>query len=258
MKSLKLLLLVICCFGVTHVSAQNPKLIEADLLKSFKQINTWSDDTEMTANESLWKAKKIVGEKLMHYTSDIPSTISYPFNLLKKEGVDINTSKDGFFRIYSWDTWTGGTMHFFENVFQYKLGNKTYSILDTAKQEGDSCPWYRKVYQLKNNNKTYYLAVNVFIGSTIIYGGAIEIIEIKDRKMVNVNLIKTSHGLNSELSYECDLSKSSGELPSSDYPNIRYNELTKTIFIPFVESNYAVTNKFITYKFTGQYFEKVK
>jgi hypothetical protein len=81
---LKRCLLIIGCLVSANLFAQTPKAIEADLLKSFKQINEWSIDTGMNANESLWKAKKKVGEKLYHYASQYPATIAYPFNLLKK------------------------------------------------------------------------------------------------------------------------------------------------------------------------------
>ncbi|MHB8206355.1 hypothetical protein [Mucilaginibacter sp.] len=255
---LKICLLIVGCFIGVGAFAQTAKAIEADLLKSFKQINEWSIDTGINANESLWKAKKTVGEKLYHYTSQYPATITYPFNLLKKEHVAINSSRDGLFRIYSWDTWTGGTMHFFESVFQYKSGATTYATLDTEKQEGDNRPLYNKVYQFRNNNKTYYLAVYEDIGSTIIFGGGIQIFAIEKGELKNIKIIKTHMGLNSELSYDCDLSKSIKTWATMTYPSIHYDELTKTIFIPLVQDNDAVTHRFITYKFTGQYFEKVK
>jgi hypothetical protein len=41
-------------------------------------------------------------------------------------------------------------------------------------------------------------------------------------------------------------------------PRPYFDEKTNTIYLPLVDSNNQMTNKFILYKFTGQYFERVK
>jgi hypothetical protein len=238
-------LLFICfsCVSIV-VFGQTPKAVEADLLKLFKKINYSSQSNE--------KANEDFGKKLKFYTEKYPSTINQDFGHLKEEHLDISTSDDGFFRIYSWDTWTGGTMHFFESVLQYRSGNRTVSVLDTPKKEGDNRPNYNKLYSFKTNGKTYYLATCLAIGSTRDLGEGIQIFAIENGKLnYAVKLIKTKTGLHSEVSCEY-YSNSEG----SD--NIYFDVNSKAIKIPLITGHNKIPHKFITYKFTGKYFEKVK
>jgi hypothetical protein len=247
--------LVFFCLITLDAGAQSSQQIEADLLRSFKKINAWGYDSKMDVQDSLWHAKKIVGEKLYNYAIKYPSTITYNFSRLKKEHVDINTSDDGLFRIYSWDTWTGGTMHWFENVFQYRVSNKTYAVLDTPRSEGDVRPSYNGLYTLKANGHVYYLALNTFIGSTIDVGGSIQVFDIENGKLNDsVRLIRTAAGLHSHLNFEFYLDKSKESL----WPSITYDTQKQIISIPLIDANGAATTKHILYKFTGQYFERVK
>ncbi|WP_428330514.1 hypothetical protein [Mucilaginibacter sp.] len=246
MKTFKLLL-ILSCFVPFLSIAQNPKSVELDLLKAFKKIDYANSDNS-ESNDAFAK-------KLCDYTRKYPFTISQPFNLLKAEHLDVLSSSDGLFRIYSWDTWTGGTMHFFENVFQYKLAAKTFSILDTPKQEGDSRPNYHTIYKFKVGDKTYYLCVYLTIGSSKDAGQGIQIFTI-DRGKLNedTKIIKTKTGLHSQLYYDYDFFS---VVDWKVRPTIYFDEKLKTIFIPYVESSGKVTHKYITYKFIGPYFEKV-
>ena len=71
----------------------------------------------------------------MKYTKNA-STLDYKFSGLQ-ESMYIATSEDGNFRIYSWDTEDGGSMHRFSRVYQYRTaGGKVYSKAD-ALPEGD-------------------------------------------------------------------------------------------------------------------------
>jgi hypothetical protein len=251
MKSLKYLITVFISSMAIPAFAQTPQQIEEDLVKAFKKIDpAYEDNTN--ANDRFAK-------KLYNYTANDTITITYPFVALKRAHVDVNTSDDGLFRIYSWDTWTGGTAHSFESVFQYLDGNKTYAILDTPKEEGDVRPWYNKLYTLKTAANTYYLALNTSIGSTKDLGGSIQIFDIENGKLNDsVKLIKTKTGLHSNLGFYCDFSKSAGKLTPETYPSIKYDPATQTIYFPLILENGAATTKFILYRFTGQYFERVK
>ena len=137
MNTPKLFTLLSCCFISTNIFAQTPKAIEDDLYKSFAKIDYKSEDNT--------KANDVFGKKLKLYAEKYPFTIDQKFESLKKEHLDISTSSDGLFRIYSWDTWNGGTTHYFESVFQYKSGGKTIAVLDTPKGDGDIRPNYQKV-----------------------------------------------------------------------------------------------------------------
>jgi len=246
---LKTYLLICSCLFSVVAFAQTPKAIEADLLASFKKIHYFRDKNDY---EGVGKADDVFAKKLKYYTEKYPTTINQSFALLKNENLDISTSDDGLFRIYSWDTWSGGTMHFFESVFQYKLGPNTISILDTPKTEGDNRPNYIKLYTFKVNNKVYYLGVWIDIGSTLVGDNGIQVFAIENGELINdVKLIKTRSGLHSQLDYGYN----NGWNESSE---IYFDKKTKTIRLPLISGSGRITHKFITYKFTGQYFEKVK
>ena len=262
MKPIKSFLLIGCCFASLNIFAQSPRAIEADLLKSLKRIDDayQKADNDTTDNDRL--ADKITttndafAAKLLDYTAKYPSTISYPFLSLKKEHLNISTSADGLFRIYSWDTETGGTMHFFENVFQYKQETKTLAVLDTPKTEGDNRPNYNKLYTFNANNKTYYLAAYLTIGSTKDVGNGIQIFSVESGKLnQDAKIIKTQSGMHSEL--RCDYNFFY-VVNWKVRPSVYFNAATKSIYVPLVDGNGRVTRKFIVYKFTGKYFEKVK
>ncbi len=228
--------------------AQSPSAIETDLLKSFKKIDPKNADNEKSTDD--------FAKKLKTYAEAHPSTISQEFGSLKSAGLNVAASTDGLFRIYSWDTWTGGTMHFFENVFQYKSGVVTKAIIDTPKGEGDNRPNYQKVYTFKAKGETYYLCTYMTIGSTKDVGQGIQVFAIEDGRLnQDVKLIKTKSGLHSQLNLNFDFFS---EVDWKVRPEIYFDPDLDTINLPLIDSDGKMTHKYIVYKFTGQYFERVK
>ncbi len=259
MKLFKLFSLICCCFLYSNSYAQSPKEIEADLLKSFKKISYWSEqrskDTSLTWVNNLEEANGVFGNKLKYYTGKYPSTINCPFNSFKKEHLDIISSDDGLFRIYSWDTSEGGTMHDFENVLQYKSEEKINSILDTAKSGDDYVYYYSNLYTLKAKGKTYYLAVYGGIFSTKDVSEGIRIFTIENGKLNDAKLIKTTTGPHNKIEYGFDFFS---EVDWKVRPVISFDNVAKTLYVPLIDEKGKMTHQFILYKFTGQYFEKVK
>lgn len=208
MKRVILFLLTFCSPLCSKTFAQTPHQIETDLLKSFKKIDYWEQqrykDTSLSWIPKLFQANQDFGKKLQFYAHKYPATITYSFNLLVKQHLYICTSSDGLFRIYSWDTETGGTMHFFDNVMQYKSGTTTKVIVDTPKGEGDNRPNYHKMYTFHANGKSFYLTVYLDIGSSKDIAEGIHIYTIKDGNLQDANLIKTYTCFLSDVSYSYD------------------------------------------------------
>ena len=254
----RLLPFVFCCFCLTSLFGQSPKTIEDDLLRSFKNIayREARRDTDIYWFKKLETSNKELVEKLSKYGS-LPQTIDIPFKLLTKAGMDISTADDKLFRIYSWDTLTGGTMHWFESIFQYKVGSKTFVLADTPKTEADVRPNYNRLYTFRTNGKAYYIAVYLFIGSTKDVGDGLNIFKIEDGKLEKAKIIKTNTGLHSELAYGYDFF-SVVDIAFDKRPRIRFDPKTQTLYLPLVDSNMKMTNRSIRYKFTGQYFERMK
>ena len=254
MKPLNLLLLAFCFSLSSALFAQTPKQIEDDLVKSYKKIEYYSQKNDYDKTAAV---NKEFETKLKSYTEKTPATLTYPFKALKKANVDVSTSTDGLFRIYSWDTESGGTMHFFENIMQFKTGTITKAILDKPDGEAVNNYNYNKIYSFRVNDKVYYLARYLMIGSTKDVSDGIHIFAIENGKITDAKIIKTRSGLHSDLSYDYDF----GSVIDIDYdkrPGPRFDEKTNIIYLPLVDGNNQMTNKFILYKFTGQYFEKVK
>lgn len=258
MKSVKIFLFLVCCFVSATALAQSPKGVEADLLKSFKKIGYWDEKRrDVGGDDSLESANNEFGEKLKNYTENYALTIKEPFTSLKKERLDIFTSTDNLFRVYSWDTGGGGTMREFANVIQYKTGDKTNAVLLTGTND-NYIPFYSNLYTFKTGNKTYYLGIYGVIESSRYAGTGIKIFAIENDKLnQNVKLIKTQSGINSKIFYEYDFG-SIAYIPYGKRPTITFDATTKTIKIPLVTEKGQVTKKLILYKFNGQYFEKVK
>ncbi|HZY37678.1 MAG TPA: hypothetical protein VFE53_13565 [Mucilaginibacter sp.] len=239
-------------------SGQSAVRIETDLHQSFQKIGYWYEKKGDPGNayDSLTKSNDKFAYKLAAYTNKYPFTLRQNFPLLKNDRVDISSSTDGMFRIYSWDTMEGGTMHIFENVFQYNAGDKTTAILDTPKEDGEYGPSYVKVYTFKASGKTYYLATYLTIGSTRVAGQGIQVFDIENGKLNDdVKLIKTKSGLHSQLSFGFD---SFSEVDWKIRPEIYFNSDLKTINLPLIDGDNKMTHQYIVYKFDGQYFERVK
>lgn len=260
MKALSVFFTICCFIFPVSLFAQNQQTIEADLLKSFKKIAYWDQkqrDGKIEAGDSPGEANDMFGKKLKNYTERFPATINTQFNSLKKERLDIFTSTDGLFRIYSWETWQGGTMRDFANVMQYKNGQQTNSVLLTS-SEDNYVPYYSNLYTLKTGDKIYYLGIYGGIYSTKECGTGIQVFAIKNGKLNNdVKLIKTKSGLHSKLYYEYDF-LSVVDIKFELRPTITFDALTQTIRLPLVDKDRKITRDYITYKFTGKYFEKIK
>ncbi|MFC0515449.1 hypothetical protein ACFFGT_14615 [Mucilaginibacter angelicae] len=240
--------------------AQTPKTIEADLFRSFKKIDYWDEQEKkgnINAGDSLFKANDMFGKKLKQYTETYPASINLSFNLLKKAGLDIFTSTDSLIRIYSWDTWLGGTKHIFANVLQYKVESKTKSTLSGDLEYGDA-PFYSNLYTFKTGDKTYYLGIYGNIYSSKDTGTGIKVFDIENGKLNDdVKIIKTGSGLKSKIYYDYDFF-SVVDITFEKRPTITFDQATQIIHIPLVDVKGQVTKKFINYKFNGQYFEKIK
>ena len=265
MKKLSLILLFCVSFGIAKIFAQTPQQIEANLLKPFKKINYWADKSrrDTTGNisleDSLENANEVFAKKLKDYTVKYPSTIIQDFSALKKERLDIFTSADGLLRIYSWETWLGGTMRDFANVFQYNNGKNIQSVYlhSTGDDSKENIPFYSNLYTFKANQKTYYLGIYGCIYSTKDAGTGIKIFDIENGELnTDVKIIKTASGLHGKIYYDYDFF-SVVDIAYDKRPTISFDAATKSIYVPLVDGNGKVTHKFITYKFTGKYFEKV-
>ena len=254
-RFLTFLLFIFCTFS----NAQTPSQIENKLYQSFNRINYWSDDgrSQNNSGDSLYVANKNFENLLLKYTSINAQTLAYRFSKLTNEGLKIATSEDGKFRIYSWDTATGGTMRFFRNVYQYKNVNKVFSnVIDFG--EDDAGAFYYQINDVISQNKKYYLAQKISILSSALSYHAVQIFSIEGNILnQNAKLIKTKSGIQNQLGYEVDFSASVNRNNTRENYGIEYDVKKKIISIPLIQADSKLTDKKIRYQFKGKYFEKL-
>lgn len=245
---------------ITYAQAQNINQIEKQLTNSFQKINYWSSEgrDQKFSYDSLKAASAKFEKQLLKFTSSQPETLKYNFSELNKIGVVIATSADGKFRIYSWDTGTGGTMRFFKNVYQYESQKKVYSKIYQESDKNDAGVYYHQINDLISGNKKYYLTLSkAILSSGLTYHNA-KIFSIENNQLnTNVQLIKTKTGIRNQLGYEVDLTAAANRNQEITGYEIEYDAKNKIISIPLIQENSKVTNKKIRYQFKGKYFEKL-
>ena len=240
--------------------SQDLNLLEKKLNTLIEKRIFWSDNHTDSSYDSLAKYNKEFEKLILNFTSKTPKTLTYTFNEIKV-GLKIISSPDGLFRIYTWNTFEGGTMQFFRNVFQYNIDGKVYSKLNQKEEEDNGCSFY-EINEVEVKNKHYYITNSVSVGSTAVYYYQAKIFSIEDGKLnENAKLIKTKSGIKNTLGYEVDLSSSSNRnrkdgVEIRDYINLIYDKKNRTIKIPLINEDGKITKKKITYTFKGEYFEK--
>jgi len=263
-KSLSLFLLLLACAPIfaqspakRHPVAKTQSLAAAEqkLVKQLDKINSLDDQHGPDAPEDLLETieseNNILGGLLADVTTEYPSSLTYKFPHLVNAGIDIATSPDGLFRIYSWDQNAGGTAHEYNKVYQYKSGDKLYSKLEVNGNDGNR---YSRIYMLDANDKRYYLGVGHVRVSTLKEYESIQAFSIQQGDLIDtVRIIKTQSGLTRTLGFEYI-----DDVHAPDGDMFHYDDSTRTIRFPVVMEDEIVTKRRITYKFTGSYFEKIK
>lgn len=184
-----------------------------------------------------------------------PATLNYPFKrLVDSNFCDVRTSGDSDFRIYSWDTWTGGTMHVFKTIYQWKSNGKVFTKVPKY-EEGDPGTFCSKIFTININGKPYYLAVTNGVMSTKDAMQSISTYSITGNKLVDtVKLFKTKTKKLNSIDVEFDFF-SVVDRPERPLELITYDDKQKIIYIPVVGDKGQVTKRNILYQLKGSYFE---
>ena len=209
------------------------------------------------SQDSLKYYSDLFATRFKNFIKDNPSTLNYKFKSLRDSNACyIVTTPDGLFRIYSWDTWLGGSMHDFKNILQFNSKGKIYST-DSSKNGDEFATYFTGIFSLKVKDKRYYLAISGGSESTRDAYETIGVYSISNDSLVDtVKLIKTPSGLSNSIGFEYDFF-SVVERPERPTRLIKYDTVKKIIYIPVVLKDGKVTDRFIPYQFTGQYFEKL-
>jgi len=184
-----------------------------------------------------------------------PATLQYSFKRLTDSNFcRINTSDDGNLRIYSWDTWTGGTMHIFRNIYQWKANGKVFTRI-VKYGEGDAGNFCSKIFTVNITNKPYYLAITNGIFSTRDAIQSISAYTINNSKLADaVGLFRTKTKKLHTIDVSFDFF-SVVDRPERPLELITYDNKQKIVYIPVVDNKGQVTTKNILYQLKGDHFE---
>jgi hypothetical protein len=262
---MKLFFFFVFSLTISSLHGQTLQEIDKDLTSAFAKIDYWyaynSEHNTFDRYDSLEKANTDFEKMLLKYTASNPKTISSAFQKLSSIGLIIRTSEDGLFRIYSWNTNTGGTMRFYRTVFQYKNKKGTYSmpsIYNSIDLQDPGC-FYRQINKVISGKKTFYITQSTSVGSSALTYHTVKIFSIEYGLNDTAKLIKTKTGIRNELGYEMDFSSSANKNTTRTDINYstEYDPAKKIITIPLIEEDGKLTTRKIRYRFNGKYFVKM-
>ncbi len=258
---MKLIVSIIFLFTANWAFSQTPVAIELDLRGHLENISKYGNYSDSNDQDKLYSQNKFLKEKLLRFGKRL-DVLRYSFSKLNEQ-MFITTSKDGRFRIYSWDEQTGGTMHDYDSVFQYQGGDgKVYTWTERSTDDGDVGAFYHQIFQVNSNTGPIYLAVSTFIGSTSLAGQTIEVVRIDGERLDrSAKLIQTAGGLKNSISFGYDFF-SVVDRPERPIRLFLFDDAKRTFRFPIVIEDEKtpqgrVTDQFITYRFNGTHFVKV-
>lgn len=244
--TLNLFLITFNAYGQTNSFSQN----DSALANLYNKIMPGGD------YDSVEYYSELFSSTFSSFINNNPGTLNYTFKCLRgNKAFNTVTSADGRFRIYSWDTWLGGSMHDFNNIFQFRSGN-TMHTKTMSDSEEDFGSYYTDIYTLNTGNKTYYVTVGGGSESSALAYEMLNIYTISDDTLNgNEKLIRTENGLTNSLFFEYDFS-SVIDSPQRPAHLIKYDTAKEIISIPVILDDGKVTDRHIRYRLKGQYFEK--
>lgn len=172
-------------------------------------------------------------------------------------GVHVLTSTDRRFRIYWWDTETGGTMHFYAAIIQYIAAPGRAATLDLddkkAMEDGGSPGhWYSAVHSVRTKSgETFYLPIFHGTYSTRDLATSIRAYVVRGGKLRDdVPFFFTKTKRYNSISYSYDFFASGME----EIPQISVAGDGQEVLIPVVVEGGKVTNRMLRYRFNGEHF----
>lgn len=180
-----------------------------------------------------------------------PETFNYTFSQLTDSNFCfIRTSPDGNLKIYSWDTWLGGTMHEFRTIYQWRYNDIIYSKMRPV--NGDIGSFCSKIYCIMVAGKPHYLVITNAIFSNKDASQTVTAYTINGSKLDNkATIFHTKTKSLSSISVEFDFF-SVVDRPERPVELIVYDKVKRSLFIPVVDSKSRVTSKHLMYKLTGK------
>jgi hypothetical protein len=223
-------------------STFNSKM-EDDIYVLFKRLDSAKISIDKPNGLSeISRINNSITSKLLLYLRKYPSSLSYGFSKLLKEKVKIATSSDGKIRIYSWDTWTGGTMRGMNSIIQYKRNGNVFAkvLFDAIADDSDDAgSFYEKIFTVKGNTHTYYLAIGESIYSSMDVGESLKVFSI-DKNGLNdtIRIIKDQTGLHDKIEIFYNYSS----YINNGSPKMHFDSLSNIFLVPIVNDKEVIVD----------------
>lgn len=255
-------ILFVLFISAVAVAAQTPQNFEQELLGKFAALEKYSSYSGNYDEDLTSKSQEDFKTSLLKAAAN-PETLKYSFAKLS-EKMFVATSPDGKFRIYSWDTQDGGTMHNFDAVYQYQNeAGKVFVKKREGGEEGDAGSFVGKIYEVSTKNGKVYLTIGSGVFSTQDAGQSVNAMKITGNSLdENVKIFQTKEGMTNTIGFSYNFF-SVYERKERPIILILFDAQTNVLKIPIVIENKKfpngeVTNRFINYKFNGTSFVNVK
>ena len=244
----------------TNSSTENNKTVEktdavdlsAEETKLLKIHNDISNAMGNMRNDSLLAlSSQQFTDSLTYLIKNNNSTLNYPFEKLQKENaLKMATSADKKLRVYSWDNNSGGTMRFFNQIYQFDAnGNIT---VNASFASNDSQAYFSKIYTVQNkNNESIYLVISNSILSSKYSVQHTNAYKIGTENLQSVAVFKTKTNTLDKISVEYDF------FSVVDRPERPVELITlenNILKIALVDDKQNVTSKNLIYEWNGDVF----
>ena len=182
-----------------------------------------------------------------------PDLLTATLDLSKKAGMQSLVTSDKQAHFFSWDTNTGGTMHFFHSVVQYRAGNKVCCdvLCPTVNKEAPDCGLdFNDVRTVRTSDgKTVYLVTYSAYFTTQNYCRSITAYTVASEKLLTVPMFKTPKQLLDNI--DCRVSDN-GEYNEASF--VKISEDGQTVSVPIISNGTKVTGRYLIYKFDGEHY----
>ncbi|MDD2368891.1 MAG: hypothetical protein PHQ90_06275 [Sulfuricurvum sp.] len=228
---------------------KSPEEIEIILLNKFSEL----EQQLKNDSDSIEDVSEQLSQEIIDLISSNPETLEYDFKKLVNT-LKIITSDDKKLRFYSWDTQTGGSMHFYKNIIQYQTENGVQTHVPETKED-DPQSYCSAIYTVKIKQQPQYLVItNGVYSSSDLRQSVLAYTISNTGKLEDASIFKTkSKTMNHKIDVDFDFF-SVVDRPERPLKLITYNKQTGILTLPLVDGK-NVTSKNINYRFNGKYLE---
>jgi len=238
-------MIILCIKGALAAEAQSLDKIDATIAQFITRIENPSggDDISTANTQLLAYMKRVLADSRL---------LGAPLPKAHQAGLKANRSEDGRVCFYSWDDETGGTMHFFTDLVQWK-GKNGVHWLKLHPREGAEGPNYDRGFFYHDDlhsvrtadGNTIYMPTYRGISSHPDHTDGITAYSIAGDKLVEVPAFQAK----SKSLTSIEVPASEVEWDENDL--ITFKDHAQTLLIPITTKDGQVTGHFLTYRFDG-------